>query len=386
VKLDKRITVEPLDEDRLTNIERKLVVAVSSSRPDPVSRRPLVWITAMLAAAAVLVAFVARRPAPPSSIAVSEPAPQHVSVATEAEHSTLALDDATITSDPATKFDVARTSGRVVIDITHGRLDLAVQHRAGRVLVIRAGDTEIEDIGTHFSVAYDGTTVDVRVSEGEVRVTHDHHDTRVAAGSAWTTSRGLVALDELEPTTKPTSATTTATTVAVVTPPAPSPPPAPTRRPAVIAPARVAVDATPPPITTAPADPYVELRTAIRAQPVAFDPKIDGKSDAATEIAKLKLRAYSPTTVGDDASAALYRIAVLLHRPLGQDAAALGTLGLYRRRFTNGKERIAAMWLRVRIACGHTIDEECRSAAYSYQREVPTGDAADVAIRITNAQ
>jgi hypothetical protein len=387
VKLDKRITVEPLDEERLTNIERKLVVAVSSSRPDPVSRRPLAWVTAMVAVAAVLVAFIAHRPAAPASIAIDEPVPQRVSVATEAEHSTLALDDATITSDPATKFDVARTTGRVVIDITHGRLDLAVQHRAGRVLVIRAGDTEIEDIGTRFSVAYDGTTVDVRVSEGEVRVTHDHHDTRVAAGNAWTTSRGLVALDELQPTAKPATAATTATTattVAIVTPPAPSPPPAPAHR--VVVPAHVAVAAAPQPVATAPSDPYVELRTAIRMQPIAFDPKIDGKADAANEIAKLKLSAYSPTTVGDDASAALYRIAVLLHRPLGQDAAALGTLELYRRRFTNGKERIAAMWLRVRIACGHTIDEECRSAAYSYQREVPTGDAADVAIRITNAQ
>ena len=384
MKLDKRITVEPLDEERLTNIERKLVVAVSSSRPDPVSRRPLAWVTAMIAAAVVLVAFAVRRPAPASSIAIGEPAPQHVSVTTETEHSTLALDDATITSDPATKFEVARTTGRVVIDITHGRLDLAVQHRAGRVLVIRAGDTEVEDIGTHFSVAYDGTTVDVRVSEGEVRVTHDHHDTRVAAGNAWTTSRGLVALDELQPTARPATAATAATTVAIVTPPARSPPPAPVHR--VVVPARVAVAAVPQPVATAPSDPYVELRTAIRMQPIAFDPKIDGKADAANEIAKLKLSAYSPTTVGDDASAALYRIAVLLHRPLGQDAAALGTLELYRRRFTNGKERIAAMWLRVRIACGHTIDEECRSAAYSYQREVPTGDAADVAIRITNAQ
>ncbi|HEY1546855.1 MAG TPA: FecR family protein [Kofleriaceae bacterium] len=382
MKLDKRITVEPLDEERLTNIERKLVVAVSSSRPDPVSRRPLVWVAAMIAAAAAVVAFVAHRPAPASSIAIAEPAPQHISIATEAEHSMLALDDATITSDPATKFDVARSSSRVVIDITHGRLDLAVQHRADRVLVIRAGDTEIEDIGTHFSVAYDGTTVDVRVREGEVRVTRDHHDTRVAAGNAWTTSRGLVALDELEPTTTPTTATTT---VAIVTAPAPSPPPVPVHRPVAPAPARVAV-VPPPPPATAPSDPYVDLRTAIRVQPIAFDPKIDGKADAASEIAKLKLSAYSPTTVGDDASAALYRIAVLLHRPLGQDAAALGTLELYRRRFTNGKERLAAMWLRVRIACGHTIDEECRSAAYSYQREVPTGDAADVAIRITNAQ
>ena len=46
----------------------------------------------------------------------------------------------------------------------------------------------------------------------------------------------------------------------------------------------------------------------------------------------------------------------------------------------------AALWLRVRILCSHSIDEDCRKAAYTYQHEVTEGDAATVAIRITNAQ
>ena len=46
----------------------------------------------------------------------------------------------------------------------------------------------------------------------------------------------------------------------------------------------------------------------------------------------------------------------------------------------------AAMWLRVRIACDHSIDEACRRAAYSYQHDVPGGAASEVAVRITNAQ
>jgi hypothetical protein len=382
MKLGKRIPVEPLDEERLTNIERRLVVAVSAARPDAPSRRPLAFVTAMLAAAVVvLLGWTLRRspvPATSPTVAIAEPAPpQHVSVTTEAEHSTLALDDTTIASDPATNFDVTRGANRVVVEITHGRLDLAVQHRVGRVLVIRAGDTEIEDVGTHFSVAYDGKTVDVRVTEGEVRVTRDGNETRVAAGSAWTTARGLVALADLELPATPIPI------VAVVAPPPTPTMPAPVAHVTVRTPP---VELPPTRVPTVPVDPYVELRTAIRTQPIAFDPKIDGKSDAAAEIARLKLLAYSPTTVGDQASAALYRIAVLLHRPLGQDAAALNTLELYRRRFTSGKERAAAMWLRVRVACSHTIDGECRSAAYSYQREGPAGDAADVAIRITNAQ
>ena len=76
---------------------------------------------------------------------------------------------------------------------------------------------------------------------------------------------------------------------------------------------------------------------------------------------------------------------MLLHRPLDQDSEALRTLDMYRRRFAAGKEMNAVLWLRVRIECGHSIDEECRRAAYTYQHEVTTGDATDVAIRITNA-
>ena len=82
----------------------------------------------------------------------------------------------------------------------------------------------------------------------------------------------------------------------------------------------------------------------------------------------------------------LYQIAVLLYRPLGQDAEAMHTLDWYFRRFAGGKEMHAAMWLRVRIACEHSIDEACRRAAYSYQHDVPSGPASDVAVRITNAQ
>jgi hypothetical protein len=135
----------------------------------------------------------------------------------------------------------------------------------------------------------------------------------------------------------------------------------------------------------APADPFVDLRTAIRAVPIERAPAIDGHSDAANEIAKLKKLAYS-TTVGPEASQALYQIAVLLYRPLGQDAEAMRTLDWYFRRFAGGKEMHAAMWLRVRIACDHTLDEGCRRAAYSYQHDVPAGVGSEVAVRITNAQ
>ena len=134
-------------------------------------------------------------------------------------------------------------------------------------------------------------------------------------------------------------------------------------------------------------DPYVELEQAVRKQPIELDPKIVGPGDAAAAVAKLKPIAYAPQKYGEEASRALYEIAVLLHKPLHQDAEALHTLDFYRQRFgSRGKELAAALWLRVRVTCGHAIDDECREAAYSYQRAVPTGAATDVAIRITNAQ
>jgi hypothetical protein len=396
VKLQKQIPVEPLDEERLTNIERKLVIAVSTAKQTRAPRRLFGFATAVgAAAAAVLVGWTLHGSRPAVAVVEAAP-PQHVAVATDAEHSTLTLDDATIASDPATKFDVMRGGGRVVVDMLRGRLDLAVQHRAGRVLVIRVGETEIEDIGTRFSVAYDGLTVDVRVTEGEVKVTRAQQVTHVTAGNAWTSTRGLVALAELEVATSVVSAP--AVPIVPIGPIAPIGPIGPVavadRAPVQhalaphprVATAEPLTVVAPHPASVAAVDPYVELRTAIRKVPLEFAPNIDGHSDAASEIAKLKKVAYSPTTLGPEASQAMYQIAVLLYRPLGQDVEALRTLDVYTRRFNGGKELHAALWLRVRIECSHAFDESCRRAAYSYQHEQTSGEASSVAIRITNAQ
>ena len=393
------VQVEPLDDERFTNIERRLVIGVSEMSAKPVrawSRSLAFAGAAMAVVAAGVIGWKLRGSGPTAP--VIEPEDQHVAIKTDTEHSTLALDDATIASDPATAFDVTRGHGRVLVLMTRGKLDLAVQHRAGRVFVIRAGDTEIEDVGTRFSVDYDGKDhVDVRVTEGEVKVTRHQQAVRVAAGNAWTTETGLIALAELERRSTPPIATTTTTTVATVEPSAelhdhhavaPESPATPrklaTTTTSHATPASVPVEIQPH-ARPEPVDPYVDLRLAIRKVPLEFDPRIDGHADAGAEIGKLKKIAYS-ATLGRDASQALYQIAVLLHRPLGQDTEALHTLDWYFRRFKAGKEMHAALWLRVRILCTRAIDDECRKAAYSYQHEVETGAAADVAIRITNAQ
>ena len=389
MKLQGRIPVEPLEEERLVNIERRIVANAKIGPSVAAPRRGLFVAGAMLAAAAAaLLAWNLRG----SDVRIVPPAPQHFAMA----DGTLALDDAgaKIASTAGTSYDVTRDGTKVIINMTKGKLDLAVEHRDDRLLVVRAGDVDVEDVGTKFSVAWDGVgDVDVRVREGEVKVRHGGHAVLVAKGQEWKPS-GVVALVE-EPETP--VATVAAAPIVVATKDAPVvlherqtavPPPVHHVEKQDTAPAPVMGEPVPLPshaAVAAPSDPYVDLKQAIKKQPLADDPHVDGAGDAAAEIARLKKVAYSPTG-SDEASRALYRIALLLHKPLHQDVEALRTVDVYRRRFVAGKELGAVLWLRVRIECGRAIDDECRKAAYSYQHAVPNGELADVAIRITNAQ
>jgi len=387
MKLQGRIPVEPLEEERLVNIERR-IVANAKIGPAEAPRRGLFLAGAMLAAAAAaLVAWNLRG----TDVRIVPPAPQHFAMA----DGTLALDDAgaKIASTPGTSYDVTRDGNKVIINMTKGTVDLAVDHREGRLLVVRAGDIDVEDVGTKFSVAWDGVgDVDVRVREGEVKVRRGRQEVMVAKGQEWKPS-GVIALVEEAP--KPAQQTVATAPIVVATV---EPPPVLHERQAAVPPPRHVDKTESVPVmgepiapktehaaVVAPADPYVDLKQAIKKQPLVDDPHVDGAGDAAAEIARLKKIAYSPTSSGE-ASQALYRIALLLHKPLHQDAEALRTIDVYRRRFRAGKELGAVLWLQVRIECGHAIDEGCRKAAYSYQHAVPNGDLAEVAIRITNAQ
>ena len=397
------IEVEFFDEERLINIERNLVVRVSemSAPPARASRRVLAFAgVAFAVGAAAGIGWKLRQPdAPAAEI------PQTFAIEATAEHQSVKLDDATIASAPDTRVAVSHTSHETVITMTRGTLDLSVVHRADRHFVIRAGDTEIEDVGTTFAVHYDGTVhVDVRVTEGEVAVTRQRRSERVTAGHAWSTDGGLVAIADVPvPVPAPVAVQAagsaapvviaTASDVALHGRTAAVPPVGVTLAPH---PHRVVADhpaADASPVlgeqvhhAPVPADPYVDLQAAIRKQPIEFDPHVDGKTDASEQIGQLKKLAYAPPPLGPEASHALYTIAVLLHRPLGQDAEALHTLDMYHRRFAGGREMHAALWLQVRILCGRKIDDDCRKAAYTYQHEVPGGPAAELAIRITNAQ
>jgi hypothetical protein len=375
--LKNKISVEQLDDERLTNIERKLVVAVSEMRaPEPlVSRRLLAF--AGVAMACGLAAFVGYklRPTDAPVVATVEETPQTFALNTD-KANTVTLGDTTLTASAGTDLVVNRTKQRVVIDMRRGSLDLVVAHDPSRLLVVRAGDTEIEDIGTRFVVDYDGKhNVAVRVTEGEVKVKRAGKHENLKVGDAWTSERGKLTIAALD-----------AIATAVV--PAPGhvdptlAPPTPTERSAAESGSNAGTGSATPPEAGSNA-PQPKPRTGGKSNAKAALEKLPieepldvGTKDMATAISKYLELAVS---MGDntDKTQVLYSMAVVQHRAR-QDKAALYTLsGVIKRQ--GGKAYKEALWLNVRIECMQRFDDECRQAADLYLRKIPDGVAAGVA-------
>ncbi len=399
MKLVGRVPVEPLDDERWTNIERRVVAGAADAAAHRAPSRSLgrfALATGAIAAVVVVAGMVGWKlhHAPgPAQVAES---PLRVD-STAGHASTIDIGDARITSGPSTKYEVTRPGGGVLVSMTRGKVGLEVGKRGHRPpLVVRAGDTDVVVVGTRFTVDYgDGSgPVDVRVTEGVVRVVHQHHEDRVAAGEAWRTDEGKLTSTQLAaferarnriadagssaagrvdvPTTGPDIelhdrvAKVPDTKVATR-------PPAIERHPAVHRPDYV----RPTPHREGSGDARHDLRSDILAQPLP--PVLDvGAPDATRAISKL--REIVVTRRGTEASHALYSIAVLQHRKLGRNGDALSTLDLFRRRFTpTDGDYKAALWLRVRILCLRRIDDECRRAAVTYAHEDPGTPAGHVA-------
>jgi len=383
MNLQGKVPVEQLDDERLTNIERKLVVAVSDMRA-PAERAPRRLLAFAGMAMAVMIAGLVGwklrgTPAAEPTVEV----PQRLAINTDTSN-TVKLDDAVLTSGPASDLVVERTRGRVLIVMTRGTIDMQVKHDPSRVLVVRAGDTEIEDIGTRFSVEYDGTShVEVRVTEGEVKVKRAGQHVDVAAGFAWTAERGKLTIAALDAATTSVVATadpvqptqpTQATNPTVTSVPAANP------RVPPVAPETGSASGSNSESSGSAAT-FVRKAGKSNAR-VALDklaimePLDVGTKDFNTAIAKYLDLAVS---MGDaqDKTEVLYSMAVVQHRAR-QDRAALYTLsGVIKRQ--GGKAYKAALWLNVRIECMQRFDDECRQAADLYLRKVPDGVAAGVA-------
>ena len=390
MKLVGRIPVEPLDDERLTNIERRIV---SGAVAQPV-RAPRRWLglaaAATAACAAGAIGWTLHRSEP---MLVETSAP--VAVHTEERRSVLDIGDATIDASEATAFVVTRPGGGVLVEMSRGRVELEVGKRHGRPpLVVRAGDTDVIVVGTHFSVDFhDGTgDCDVQVTEGVVRVVRKQKEVRVAKGEAWHARDGQVvaALDtigavppraaapvEIDMSKAPDVLHDRVAAVPEGQLPSADKPhataPHGIQRPEEIA--RPAHRVTP--VETA-----LDLRAEIKQVPLA--PPLDVGLDAEESVAKY--RTISNTSHRDEASHALYSLAVVQHTKLGRNADALATLDVYMRRFEGASDYAAALWLRVRISCLRAIDAQCHQAAYTYINKVPDGDARHVAQVLTTAE
>jgi len=392
MKLVGKVPVEPLDDERLTNIERNLVVRASelaATRPLLRAPRRLLALAATAAVALAVIGIAWKLRAGGTAAPTASGSPEHIAM----KAGTLDLGDAQIAG---TDFTVIRSARRIEVALeAPGTLDLHVEHRPERLFVVKAGDVEIEDVGTRFTVAYDGTNVDVRVTEGEVKVKRAGIALAVTAGNAWTLALGPISIAELEAdgtaVAQHTGVDTTADTTS-------DPQASTTSDPA---------DRTD--VTTTPGDgarsgsagsgSTAGTAGSGSAGSEATKPRTPRKSnarkalervpleppdDVATSDPKAAIAAYlerlKSMPEGEDKAHVLYSIAVMQHRA-SQDRAALYTIsGVLKRQ--GGPAYKAARWLTVRIHCMQAFDDDCRMAAQKYLASFSDGVHAGVADEI----
>ena len=405
MKLFGRVPVQPLSDERWTNIERKIVAgaadAMAAGRP-----RESRWgtfafaaVTVVLVAGAGFVGWKLRGPGEQPVVAEAAP----LTIDSDAKATAIDIGDARITSELGTRFTVTRPGTGVVIAMDHGKVGLEVGKRGNREpLIVRAGETDVVVVGTQFTVDFDGhDNVDVRVTEGVVKVVRKGAEARVAAGQAWQTTRGTIALADAGPSGRPLIADADAKPDdEIEIPTGPRKDIALHDRTAKVPDARIpttgvtggnekpvgkpeVIQPPAPPVT-----PHAALRQDVltrlrKAQPILPAIRVGNLTDAATIPV---LREQSLKT-GPEASAAMYSIAVLQATRLGRSGDAIATLDAYVRRFRGGTEYNAALWLRVVIKCRQAIDDHCRQAAFTYAHESPgtkEGELASVLSTMTS--
>ncbi len=414
MKLGGRVPVEPLDDERMTNIERRIVAGAADAAARPSGVRAPRWLgfaaAAMAAVAAGALGWKLRGGGASEAPVVAD-AP--LEVATRVNQSTLSIGDAMITSDPQTAFVVTRPDGGVLLDLARGRVELEVAKRGNRPpLVVRAGDTDVIVVGTHFSVDYgDGTgDVDVRVTEGVVKVVRHREEARVAANQAWETKRGVIALADAPVPTRSGAVATNdggdARGPAIATgepgatvgsngaeidmgrdpdilhgrtaqvPDGRTPPV--NRSGSAAGSAAAKPDLTGPPDrgATATKPGVLDIKAVIESQPMDPPMAVDETPDrSAASLYSEIMR--SQEKKGEEESRAYYGLAYTQAFRLGRTDEALKTIDAYKRRFTQGRvypERLSIAWLELRITCKRGLGAECRQAAEAYLKLAPGDD------------
>lgn len=394
MKLVGKVPVESLDEERLTNIERKLVVQVSEMSQRPVRAPSRLFAYAAVAAAvgvALLVGYRLRGHAQ-----VAAPAPQQYAV----KDGALDLGDAQITGKD---FSVVRFGTRVEVALDKpGKLDLHVEHKPGRLFVVHAGNVEIEDVGTRFTVDFDGTNVDVQVTEGAVKVKHAGKELEVAAGNAWTIELGPITIAQLQQH---------ATQVAQNTVPAPPEPQSTTTTQAVTpTPAGSGGTAGSASGSTGgsgegsahhhkagPAD----GKKALEGWSAKVQPLVASSEKDPTAAANDYVRRTQDLPEGEEKATLLQSVAVMQLRAKNLDGAKLALKGILHERQGAGSWDTwpaykSALFLDVRIKCvqsweadanrdgkpDKTFDDSCRIAAEKYLAKYPDGYESGIAKQV----
>jgi hypothetical protein len=205
---------------------------------------------------------------------------------------------------------------------------------------------------------------------------------RVAIGQAWTTSRGQIAIADL-PSAMVAANGATVTAPVDVTNIELEPPTEPTHTGSNAGPAGGSNDGSGSGARGKKKVVVYEenLHKAVIGLPIqpALDLGIADPRQAIVEHLKT-----AGTGRGDDASRAMYSVAVLQKLALKDNAAALKTLEMYMSRFAhkNRAEHADALWLRVRILCETKFDDACRHAARVYSEEAPSTAKSGVAERV----
>ncbi|HUS29125.1 MAG TPA: FecR domain-containing protein [Kofleriaceae bacterium] len=380
MKLKGKVPVEQLDDERLTNIERKLVVAVSEMAP----QRESSWSRRGLALAGVAMAM---------AVAGAVGWKLHAPASTPSRP-TVAEAPFTLSTTDGTKVEVTHTGTRTDLAMGAGTLSLDVKHDPNRLLVVHAGDTEIEDVGTKFSVDYDGKGhVDVRVTEGEVKVKRAGKDFEVTANNAWTTEQGTITLAQLDSATtvvaQNTGANGTGDDIEIGNP-----------KP---------IGETPKSGSNATTNAGSAIGSNTNGSASGSGAgSANGKHKAgATNIKKailaVELNPLSGTmtdyidqlktaTNDADKSRIMYSIAVQQHLQKSDGSAEHSIEGIINGR-TKDEAYKDAMWLQVRITCLRAVEsptderarEKCRVSAHRYVNNIPTGVGAGIADQILKA-
>lgn len=142
---------------------RPAVFPTAAMAPAANNRR---WLAAALAVAACLVAALFAWPL----LTVDQPA-THYQTATGEQRTIILPDDSRVMLNTQTRLRVTYSREQRRVELLRGEAWFSVSHDPTRPFHVDAGSARVTALGTAFNIHREGSTADITVSEGVVRVT-----------------------------------------------------------------------------------------------------------------------------------------------------------------------------------------------------------------------